>query len=85
MKERMPGRKDLREASAFAHDVNLARDPFITILEEYFRESKLVVVSWYEDMKSGVSSVNVIIGARDKLELEKQVAMVKKLATEIHS
>jgi len=36
-------------------------------------------------VKSRVSSGSIIIGARDKLELEKQVAMVEKLASEVHS
>jgi len=84
MREHFFVRRSLREASAFALEVNLARDPFITKFKDYFQEGKMVIVSWYEDTESGVSSGNVVIGARNKLELEKQVAMVKELASEVH-
>lgn len=72
-------RRGLHEASTFALDSNLARDQFITKFEEYFREGKIVLVSWYEDKKSGVSSGIVVIGARNKMELKKQVAKVKSV------
>ena len=54
--------------------------------EDFFRELKIVIVSWYENVESGVISFgNVVIGARSKQELEDYVIVVKELASEIHS
>lgn len=85
MKQHFSEPRGLREASIFALDVSLARDSFVTHFEKYFRDDDMVIISWYEDAKSGASSGNIVIGGRNKLELEKRVAMVKELTSEVYS
>ena len=77
-------RRGLHEASSFSVNVKMARDSFIKNFESQFREGKMVIVSWYEDTESGVSYGNIVIGAQDKQALEKEVAKVKEIGTEIH-
>ena len=77
-------RRSLHEASSFSVNVKMGREPFIKTFEKQFQEGKIVIVSWYEDMDSAESYGNVVIGAQDQQELEKQVAKVKEIALEIH-
>ena len=49
-----------------------------------FQESKIVIVSWYENIDPAISYGNVVTGMQDKQELEKQVVKVQELASEIH-
>ena len=72
------------EASSFSVTVKVTREPFIKTFEQSFIDGKKAIVSWYEDALSGVSYGNVVIGARDKQDLERDVAKVKGLASEIH-
>ena len=60
------------------------RESFIKNFEGQFEEGSIVIVSWYEDTNATISYGNVVIGAHDKQGLEKQVAKVKELASEIH-
>ena len=77
-------RRGLHEASSFSINVKMARESFIKNFEGQFQEGKIVIVSWFEDIDSGVSYGNVVIGAQDKQGLEKEVVRVKELASEIH-
>lgn len=77
-------RRGLHEASSFSVNVKMSRESFIKKFESHFREGKMVIVSWYEDLESGVSFGNVVIGAENKQELDNKVTEVKKVATEIH-
>ena len=84
MKRHFSDQRGLHEASSVFLNVKMTRESFISRFENYFREGKIVIVSWYEDEESGVSFGNVVIGARSKQELEDYVIMVKELASEIH-
>ena len=77
-------RRSLHEASSFSVTVKMNRESFIESFERQFQEGRIVIVSWYEDTDPAISYGNVVIGARDKQELEKQVKKVKELASEIH-
>ena len=84
MKGHFSDRRGLHEASSFSVNVKMGRESFIGKFEGQFKEGKIVIVSWYEDIDNGMSYGNVVIGAQDKQELEKQVTKVKELASEIH-
>ena len=77
-------RRCLHEASSFSVTVKMDRESFIKKFEAQFQEGKIVIVSWYEDIDPAISYGNVVIGAQDKRDLEKQVVKVKELASEIH-
>ena len=62
----------------------MTRESFIQNYEDQFQEGKIVIVSWYEDIDSGVSYGNIVIGAQDKQGLEEEVAKIKELASETH-
>lgn len=84
MKGHFSERRGLHEASSFSVNVKMSRDSFIKNFGSQFREGKIVIVSWYEDVDFGVSFANVVIGAKNKEELEREVARVKEVASEIH-
>ena len=77
MKGHFSDQRGLPEASSVSLNVKVTRESFISRFEDYFREGKIVIVSWYEDVESGVSFGNVVIGARNKQGLEDYVIMVK--------
>lgn len=77
-------RRCLHEASSFSVTVKMDRESFIKNFEGQFQEGKIVIVSWYEDVDPLISYGNVVIGAQDKQELEKQVVKIKEFASEIH-
>lgn len=77
-------RRCLHEASSFSVTVKMNRESFVKNFEGQFEEGSIVIVSWYEDTDPAISYGDVVIGARDKQGLEKQVAKVKELASEIH-
>lgn len=58
----------------------MALDSLIERFGSYFREGEMVIVCWYDNAESGVSSVNVIIGARNECDLVKRIEMVKQIA-----
>ena len=84
MKGHFLERRDLHEASSFSISMKMARDPFIRNFEDQFQKGQMIIVSWYEDSNSGVSFGNIVVGAKDKQALEKEVAKVKELGLEIH-
>ena len=85
MKGHFSERRGLHEASSFSIHVNMTREAFIARLADLFRAGAIVIISWYEDGEAARGSSGVlVIGARNKLELEKRVAMVKELGSEIH-
>lgn len=84
MKGHFSKQRRLHEASSFSITVNMSRESFIKGFEREFQEGKMVIVSWYGDVDSGVSYGNVVIGAEDKERLERDVTRVKELASEIH-
>lgn len=78
------GRRNLHEASSFSVTVKMAREAFVERLAGEHEEGRLVVVSWFEDIESGLSYGNVVVGAPHAEALEKEVAKIKSLASEIH-
>ncbi|KAL8822844.1 MAG: hypothetical protein Q9191_006431 [Dirinaria sp. TL-2023a] len=76
-------RRGLHEASLFSLSVKMAREAFIVHFPDLLREGEIVIVSWYEDVDTGVSFGVLIIGARNRPELEKRIMMVKKFGSEI--
>ena len=75
--------RGLHKASSFSINVKMSRDTFIVTFKRHFLEGAMVIVSWYEDLRSGVSYGNVVIGARDERELEEQVAKIKETGSEV--
>ena len=77
-------RRGLHEASSFSVTVKMTRESFIDKLARQFQEGRVVIVSWYEDIKSGVSLANLVIGGKDRDDLEENIKIVKQNASEIH-
>ena len=75
--------RDCYEASSFDLKVSMKRQSFAQKFENHFQEGRIVICAWFEE--DGMSCGNVIVGARDELELERQVAMVKDVASEVQS
>ena len=78
------GRRGFHEASSFSVTVKMAREAFIEKMAGEHEDGRLVVVSWFEDVESGLSYGNVVVGAPNAETLEKEVAKIKSLASEIH-
>ena len=57
-------RRGLHEASSFSVMVKMTRENFIENLSPQFQEGRVVIVSWYEDIKSGISLANLVIGGK---------------------
>ena len=74
----------LPQASSFSVNIKMNRKQFIEKLAKRYQERRIVIASWYEDVESGVSFANLIIGAEDKERLEKEIEAVKQYAIEIH-
>ena len=83
MKGHFSKRRGLHEASSFSINVKMARDAFIRTFESQFREGQMVIASWYEDLTSGVSYGNLLVGAQDKKLLQEEVARIKEIASEV--
>ena len=77
-------RRCVPEASSFSVNVKMNRESCIKNFKGQFQESKIVIVSWYENIDPAISYGNVVIGAQDKQESEEQVVKIKELASEIH-
>ena len=77
-------RLGLPQASSFSVNIKMGRKQFIEKLSSRYEERRIVIVSWYEDVESGVSFANLVIGAEDKERLEKEIDAVKQYAVEIH-
>ncbi|KAL8771409.1 MAG: hypothetical protein Q9209_003077 [Squamulea sp. 1 TL-2023] len=77
-------RKSLHEASSFSITVKMTREEFVEKFEDEFADGKMIVVSWFEDVESGISYGNIITGAPDEGTLDEKVAKVKQMASEIH-
>ncbi|KAL8900822.1 MAG: hypothetical protein Q9207_005513 [Kuettlingeria erythrocarpa] len=84
LKGHLSARRDLHEASSFSVTVKMGREAFIERLADEYRDGRLVIVSWFEDLESGLSYGNVVVGAPHAEALEKEVAKIKSLASEIH-
>ena len=84
MRGRFFERRCLHEASSFSVTIKMNRESFIKNFKGQFQEAKVVIVSWYEDTDPAISYGNMVIGAQDKQESEKQVMNVKELASKIH-
>ena len=76
--------RGLHEASPFSVNIKMTRESPIQNFEGQLQEGKVVMVSWYGEIDSGVSYGNVVIGAQDKQGSEKEVAKVRELASEFH-
>lgn len=76
--------RTLHEASSFSVTVKMTRDSFIDTFANEYEDGKLLIVSWFEDSEFGISYGNVVVGAPDQEALEKEVAKIKNLASEIH-
>ena len=75
--------RGLHKASSFSINVDMSRDTFISKFEQGFRDGRMLIVSWYQDLSSGVSYGNLVIGAPDSKALEEQVKKVKEVAAEV--
>ena len=84
MKGHFSDRRGLHEASSFSVTAKMTREAFIERFESDFWDGSMVIVSWYEDQESSVSYGNILIGAQNKGDLEKQGARVKEVAAEVH-
>ena len=84
MKGHSSDRWGLHEASSFSVSVKMTREAFIAHFETQFREGRMVLTPYYEDIESGLSYGNVIIEAEDQEGLERQAARVRYLAPEVH-
>lgn len=76
-------RRGLHEASSFSLTLKTGRREFTEKLGKEFEEGGVVIVSWYEDIASGVSFANVVVGAEDTKRLEDKIEVVKQYGTEI--
>ena len=76
-------RRGLHEASSFSATLKMGRKEFIERLSKDFEEGRVVIASWYEDVASGVSFANVVVGAEDAKRLEQEIETVKQYAMEI--
>ena len=76
-------RRDLHEASSFSVTVKMAREAFVEKMADEHEEGRLAVVSWFEDIESGLSYGHVVVGAPDTETLEKELAKIKGLASDI--
>ncbi|KAL8906863.1 MAG: hypothetical protein Q9171_006097 [Xanthocarpia ochracea] len=83
MKGHFSKRRGLHEASSISINVEMARDAFIRTFESKFREGQMVIASWYEDLTSGVSYGNLLVGAQDRKSLQEEVARIKEIASEV--
>ena len=72
-------RRALNEASLLDVTVKMSREAFIRKFEESFGKGEIVIVYWWDEIEPELSAGNVIIGARNKLELEKQVGLIMEL------
>ena len=77
-------RRSLHEASSFSVNVEMGRTEFIAKLSKQFQEGRIIIVSWFSDTKFKVSFANVIVGAEDRPNLEKEIERIKQFTTEIH-
>jgi hypothetical protein len=75
--------RGLKEASQFSINARMTRDEFIHELGSDYLERSIVIDSWIEDEEQGVSYAKVIIGAKNKEELEQKVAWVKEHGSEM--
>lgn len=77
-------RRGLHEASSFSVNLKMGRKEFISKLSSQFEEGRVIIVAWYNDVKSQVSFANIIVGAEDRERLEEEIKRVKRHGTEIH-
>lgn len=75
--------RGLHEVSSFSVTLKMRREEFTERLAKRFEEGRVVIVSWYEDIASGVSFANVVVGAEDAERLETEIETVKQHGTEI--
>ncbi|KAL8998185.1 MAG: hypothetical protein Q9188_006156 [Gyalolechia gomerana] len=78
------GQRQLQEASSFSMTVGMSRDSFIRVFEDKIQQGKIIIISWKEDLDSGISYGSLVVGARDKQALETDIATVKSIASDIH-
>ena len=77
-------RRGLHEASSFSVNLEMGRKDFIEQLSHQFKEGRVIVVSWYEDIELGVSFANIVVGAEDKERLEEEIERVNEYTTQLH-
>ena len=68
--------RGLHTASLTNITVTMTRQAFIQMFLNEFQEGRVVIVSWYEDVEKGRSSGTVVLGGRDKGELEALVGRI---------
>lgn len=84
LKGHFSDRRQLHEASAFSMSARMSRESFIALFEDSILQGRMIIASWYEDPDSGVSFGSLLVGARDLPALEKAVAAVKSIASDVH-
>ena len=72
-------RRGLGEAGLLTVRIKLTRESFITRFEKQFSDGTMVILAWYEEVDSGVSSGYVVVGAQNKQTLEATTAEIKRL------
>ena len=77
------GERGLNEACQFSINARMGRNEFIEKMGRRYTERRMVIDSWYEDKKSGVSYAKIVIGAEDKQRLQREIESVKEYAEEV--
>ena len=72
-------RRGLQEGSIFSIMVKMEREEIMARFADEFRKGKIVVVSWYEDVESKLSSGNVVFGVANEEELQRDIKLVKEV------
>lgn len=61
----------------------MGREEFTERLARRFEEGREAIVLWYENMVSGVTFANLMVGAENAERLESENETVKQYGTEI--
>lgn len=83
LKGHFSGRRQLHEATTFSITVRMSRTSFIRTFDDSIEQGRMIITSWYEDLDSGLSYGSLVVGARDRQTLERDVVTVKEVASEI--
>ncbi|KAH7313764.1 hypothetical protein B0I35DRAFT_410717 [Stachybotrys elegans] len=75
--------RGLQCVSSSSVSVRADRKHFINLFAEQFRSGSMCILSWYEDVESGVSVADVVIGAKDEAGLEKAMRHMSKITESV--
>ena len=83
LKGHFADRRQLYEACLFSMTVRMSRASFIHKFEDRISQGRMILASWYEDPSSDTSYGCLIVGARDRRALERDVGEVKSFASDV--